>query len=119
MLINLSNHPSRKWQAQQMQAAVAQFGSVVDLPFPDVPPVASVSDIAQLADLYTEKVAAMASANEAVVHVMGEMTFTYAMVCRLKAKCYRCVASTTERCVVEEQPGQKTVLFNFVQFRDY
>ena len=47
------------------------------------------------------------------------MTLTYALVNLLKAAGYRCVASTTVREVYEEQPGKKTVIFQFVRFRDY
>jgi len=49
---------------------------------------------------------------------MGEMTFTFQLVERLKAFGIRCVASTTKR-VVEEDGDKRTYTFKFVQFREY
>lgn len=50
---------------------------------------------------------------------MGEMTFTYALVKRLKEAGIRCVASTTKRICTENADGSRTSQFNFVRFRDY
>ncbi len=119
MLINLSNHPATRWQTEQSQAASAQFGRVVDMPFPDVPPMATRDEVAAMADSCVAQIVNTAPPAEAVVHIMGEMTLTYAIVQRLRAKGYRCVASTTVREVYEEEPGKKTVLFRFTQFREY
>ena len=119
MLINLSNHPSAKWSDAQLQAANTQYGEVVDLMFPQVAPDADVKDIQRIAEEYLQKVQNIAPATEAAIHVMGEMTLTYALVNILKAAGYQCVASTTIREVYEEEPGKKIVLFNFVKFREY
>ena len=53
------------------------------------------------------------------VHLMGEMTFTYALVSLLQAANILCVASTSDRKVIEEENGKKTILFEFKQFRAY
>ena len=119
MLINLSNHPSAKWLPNQLSAAHNLFGEIVDLPFPAILPDANESDILNIAHDYLQQVQTIALPSEAVVHIMGEMTLTYALVNLLKAAGYRCVASTTVREVYEEQPGKKTVIFQFVRFRDY
>jgi hypothetical protein len=50
---------------------------------------------------------------------MGEMTLTYQLVGLLKDAGYRCYASTTVREVYEQEPGKKTVIFQFVNFREY
>ena len=115
MLLNLSNHPSSAWSEAQMQAAVAQYGSVQDLPFPNIPPDAAAEEVRQLAEAYEAKVR---QADPAAVHLMGEMTFTFALVQRLQAIGIPCIASTTER-IAEERDGQKIVTFRFVQFRSY
>ncbi|MEM3373490.1 MAG: hypothetical protein QXF76_04715 [Candidatus Anstonellales archaeon] len=52
------------------------------------------------------------------VHVMGEMTFSFALVALLLKENVECVDSTTERIVYEEN-NLKTVEFNFVKFRKY
>ncbi len=119
MLINLSNHPSVKWQSSQLSAAHNLFGEIVDVPFPSVAPDADEKDIAHLAETELTHISKIAPPSEAVVHIMGEMTLTYALVNLLKTAGYRCVASTTVREVYEEQPGKKTVIFQFVRFRDY
>jgi hypothetical protein len=115
MLLNLSNHPSSRWSPAQSQAAEETYGQVQDLPFPNIAPEASQSELKVLAEEYLEKIQAF---SPTAVHIMGEMTFTYLLVDRLKAAGIPCVASTTHR-IVEEQDGKKIVQFQFIQFRPY
>lgn len=117
MLINLSNHPSANWSEEQ-KAAATQYGEIVDLPFPAVDAAGDETYIATLADEYAEKVHQLVLGEQATIHLMGEMTLTFALLQRLKNK-YMCVASTSERMVVEYEPGLKEVTFKFVKFRKY
>lgn len=119
MLINLSNHPTAMWLSEQIAAAHSEYGEVIDLPFPAVPADADEADIQTIAQEYLKKVQDIAPSAEAVVHIMGEMTLTYALVCLLKQAGYTCVASTSVREVYEEEPGKKTAVFRFVRFRQY
>ncbi len=119
MLLNISNHPSKLWNEKQSREAERLFGGVADLPFPAVDSAADEPTIQALARNYADKVCAMGTPQAVAVHVMGEMTLTYALVGLLRAKGYRCVASTSERQVLEEQSGRKVVQFTFVRFRDY
>ncbi len=116
MLLNLSNHPSSKWSDQQLKTAANDYGGVEDLPFPNIPPHYSREDVQRVVQQYFEKVRAL---NPKAVHLMGEMTFTFALVQKLKAAGWPCVASTTERKILEEKEGKKTLQFTFVQFRSY
>lgn len=115
MLLNLSNHPSANWPHGQWNTAIEQFGSVQDLPFPQINPNANADEIEQLAEEYETKVRLL---NPSAIHIMGEMTFTYKLVNRLKAIGISCIASTTER-TTEEENGTKTSVFKFVRFRSY
>lgn len=115
MLLNLSNHPSSTWPANQLATAIDQFGTVEDLPFPVIDPEWTTDEVRQLAELYFEKVY---QRRPSAVHLMGEMTFTFALVQKLKTAGALCLASTTER-LVQEEGGKKTVEFRFVQFRPY
>ncbi len=119
MLLNISNHPSKLWDEKQSVVAKRLFGMVVDVPFPAVDPAADEPTIQALAHDYTDKVCTMGTPQSVVVHVMGEMTLTYTLVGLLRAKGYRCVASTTERQVLDEKSGRKVVQFTFVRFRNY
>jgi hypothetical protein len=125
MLINLSNHPSSNWSEEQLLAAEDEFSSIVDLPFPQIDPNATAEQVQTLAKQYFEKVrklfanSGIVSLTTSAVHLMGELTFCHTLVNLLLHKNYRCVASTTERTVIEEKDGKKTVQFRFVQFRDY
>lgn len=116
MLLNLSNHPFAQWGDTQKQAAITRYDAVKDLPFPKIDPQWTRDEIAQLADEYELKIREI---NPAAVHIMGEMTFTYALVNRLIKAGFICIASTTERVVTEDGKGQKTSVFRFVQFRNY
>ena len=113
MFLNLSNHPSANWTPEQLDAA---GGTVVDMPFPQVDPDGDEAYIENLADEYLQKVLAMD--NISVVHIMGEMNFTFALVKKLKTHGIRCVASTTQRETVEKD-GLKISKFKFIRFREY
>ncbi|MBS1736767.1 MAG: CRISPR-associated protein [Bacteroidetes bacterium] len=115
MLLNLSNHPSANWPAEQMNEAIKQYGAVQDLPFPKIDPKAASDEVEQLAEAYETKVRQQ---NPTAVHIMGEMTFTFNLVTKLKAMGIPCIASTTER-IAEEENGSKISLFKFVRFRSY
>jgi hypothetical protein len=135
MLLNLSNHPSANWSGEQMQTAILQYGPVEDLPFPQINPKAGASEIEQLAKQFlklikekseTEKLqraqtddGVFTGPSKITVHLMGELTFCFALLKLLQAENIRCVASTTERQVLEEVDGRKTAQFRFVQFREY
>lgn len=116
MLLNLSNHPSDSWQDEQMKAAISEFGSVQDLPFPKIDPEWSSSDVVRLVEDYEIRIRKI---DPKAVHIMGELTFTFTLVNRLKTIGIRCIASTTERIVSEDGNGNKTSKFRFVQFRNY
>lgn len=118
MFINLTNHPSDKWSGHQLLAA-HQYGEIIDLPFPSVPEYASHEDNNELAKNIFEEVEKISFRKPCVVHIMGEMTFTYALVKLLKSRGYTCVASTTKRNVDILPDGTKNVKFEFCQFREY
>ena len=114
--INLTNHPSVEWGEEQLRAAEA-FGEIVDMPFPVIDPESTSEEVNILAEMTIKQIRSL-NANP-VVHVMGEMTFTYALVFRLKALGIRCMASTTVRTVRMMPGGKKISEFKFVQVRDY
>ena len=116
MFINLTNHPSSGWSQDQLNAA-QKFGEIVDISFPVIEPFFSKAEVDELADITVEEIKNLD--NNPVIHVMGEMTFTYAIVARLKTRGITCVASTTERLVKMMPNGKKISEFKFVQFREY
>jgi len=119
MLINLSNHPSANWSAEQTAAAHKLYGEIVDLPFPVVEPSADETQIAQLTDEYLSRVLQLVGGQSVTVHLMGEMTFCFTLVARLQKRGILCVASTTRRVTIETEPGIKQSIFRFVRFRNY
>ena len=116
MLLNISNHPSAAWSINQKQAAETLYGSVQDMPFPNIPSQYSTEEVATLVEIFLEMI--LKTLPQAV-HLMGEMTFTFALVQALQEGGIDCIASTSERTVVDEGDGKKTVIFNFVRFREY
>lgn len=115
MLLNLTNHPSHQWPENQTALALEFYQSIIDLPFPQIDPSLTSSQLDELVDVYFQKVIAF---HPHAVHIMGEMTFTFRLVQRLKVIGIPCIASTTER--ITEQVGEvKTSRFQFVQFRAY
>lgn len=116
MFVNLTNHPSESWNESQLSAA-RQYGEIVDIHFPNIEPSFTSSMVNTLADVTVETITAFGK--DITVHIMGEMTFTYAVVSRLKALGITCLASTTERNTVTMPDGKKVSEFKFVQFREY
>lgn len=117
--INLSNHPSKKWNKKQRSQAEA-FGQIVDLPFPEIDPYGTSSDIDKLVQRYYEKIAAY---EEPIVMVQGEFLFTFRLVARLKERGIKAVASCSERRTIEyiDDNGFTTRKseFEFVDFKEY
>ena len=119
VFVNLSNHPSADWCEEQKKAALA-YGGIIDVPFPSVPSSCSDKAMQKLADKAIGAVTKAAyPAREVTVHVMGEMTLTYRIVNKLKARGIRCLASTTNRMTNDLGNGEKISQFHFVEFREY
>lgn len=116
MLINLSNHPSEKWAEKQRKAAKSVYGSILDMPFPQVPPESSMDEVNKMVNDYTNKIMEY---QPVAVHIMGELTFTFSLVDQLMNRGISCIASTTQRNVEEEEDGVRKVRFEFVRFREY
>lgn len=129
MLINLSNHALAKWSEKQRQAAEAQFGTIVDLPFLTVPTDGELAQVVQLVEkqvfaclnifIENKQISRDENDNQDAVHIMGEMTFVYQFVNKMSEQGFLCVASTTERIVEEQPDGTKWSRFEFVRFRPY
>lgn len=118
MLVNFSNHPSRYWDERQREASRC-YGNVVDLPFPAIAPSANSQELQTLAQSSVQKILSMGETESITVHVMGEMTFTFMIVKKLKELGIKCIASTTERNTTYNSDGTKLSEFSFVKFREY
>ena len=118
MLINLSNHPSQYWDKKQIEASQG-FGKLIDMPFPLIKPDASDDELEELSKEYVKNIVSLGNPKSITVHIMGEMTFTFLVVTRLKQLGIRCLASTTERKTTYNENGVKMSEFSFVRFREY
>jgi hypothetical protein len=85
------------------------------MPFPNIDPHATSDLILQKAEKYLIEIRRL---DPTAIHVMGELTFTFALIKLLKQVGYLCLAATSERNV-ELIDGKKVITFNFVQFRAY
>lgn len=118
LFINLSNHPSGSWSESQLKVA-AEYGNIVDLPFPQVNEDGDEKYIEDLVDTYFAKVIELSGNIPCTIHLMGELNFSFALVNKLKGMGYNCIASTTKRNVIELPDGSKNVAFEFCRFRKY
>ena len=118
LLINFSNHPSQDWHTNQFESA-QQYGEIKDLTFPSISPTASEKDLLPIVNQFVQKISSMGKDCQTTVHVMGEMTFTFMVVTRLKEMGIKCIASTTERKTTYNDDGTKLSEFSFVKFREY
>jgi len=115
MLINLSNHPASSWSQEQWDAADSLASYVLDVPFPNIDPNASLEDIARLAQDVFEKI----KDDAGFVNITGEMTFVYSFVKICEAAGIPCIAATFEPVVVKNPDGSETSVSKFIQFRPY
>ena len=120
MLLNLSNHPSTKWSKEQRDLAQQQFGEVLDMPFPNISPTQNTEGVVAFAAQYCQEILDLKKQHlDLTVHLMGELSFCFALVKMLQKEGITVVCSTTERTLIEEKDGLKTALFRFHQFRNY
>ena len=117
VFINYSNHQSSLWSDSQLKEA-QKYGTIIDVPFASVPPDADEKQICVFVD---ETISTIIKTHlpPSTIHIMGEMTLTYALVKELKALGYTCLASTTERKAMINEDGDKVTHFEFVKFRKY
>lgn len=120
ILLNLTNHPHSLWDESQLQAA-SQYGECVDMPFPQIDAEADEAYIDELTDEYLQKIKDYATEQQAevTVHLMGELTFSFALVEKLKNAGIACISSTSVRDSKDLGNGQKEITFKFVRFRNY
>ena len=119
VFINLSNHPSDRWNAEQLDAA-QMYGKVIDMPFPQIPSGMSRDEVIALAE---ETVLRIMQYDKPVVLVQGEFTFTYNVVQLLLLNHITALAACSDRRVVEtvnhDGTTGKQVIFRFAGFRRY
>lgn len=117
--INLSNHPSARWEERQKEEARC-WGTIIDYPFPSVDAQSTTEDIRELAE---KVVADILEENPSAVMCQGEMTLTYRIVELLKRYGIVVLAASSERKISEtvlpDGTYQKKAIFQFVRFREY
>jgi len=130
MLINLSNHPSKLWSDKQTNAALELFGNITDIQFPNIPADSNEYIVTSLAKKYGDKIEELFNKQkhhikskgkkyEDAIHLMGEMTFCYALIDYVDTGDFNFYASTSDRNVKQLDDGKKIVEFDFVRFRKF
>lgn len=116
--INHSNHPSQAWGNKQREEA-ERYGAIVDMPFPDINPQATIEEIKALA---IENGEAILAKKPKAVLCQGEFTYTYQLVKFLQDHGVLALAACSKRQVQAWKEGEeehKSVVFVFTQFRNY
>lgn len=122
MFINISNHPSSRWDAKQLEAALelTSDNNVMDVPFPAVPATATTADIITIADGLHHTV--MANKPSAIM-IAGEFTLAYTLIELCLRAGIKVVAACSDRrtkeVVNEDGTTTKITIFEFVQFREF
>jgi len=119
MLLNLSNHPISSWSDEQLFAAKHLFGEIEDYPFPIIDPRWDAAQVEEFSDEILNDIIQRYGSKDVTVHLMGELTFCFALLKKLQHHGIKCVASTTERITVEQGKGTIIKQFRFVRFREY
>ncbi len=112
--INLTNHSSKSWGRKQIEAA-KRYGEIVDMPFPNVNPGWSRETVAELSK---KMVSRILEDHPRAVLCQGEFCLVYQIVRALQENGVPVVAACSKR-MVKEDGNQKSVTFEFEQFREY
>jgi len=120
MLINLSSLSSISWDKKQINLALSEFESILDIEFPIIEHNSEEKAIKQISDYYVDicvKHFSNADKNNAV-HIKGEHIFTFCFVNSMLNKGFRCIASVLE---IENNSGDIELVSpnKFVGFREY
>jgi len=107
------------WSCEQTKAAI-NFGTIVDLAFPNITPSANEQEIQQIGDDFVSEIVSL---SPAAVLCQGEFTLSYYVTHALKKIGITTLCACSERIVVDrcEEEGLlvKTSCFQFVKFREY
>lgn len=118
VFVNHTNHPYAKWEDEQVQAAEC-YGTIIDVPFPDVDPWMDSDGVHTLAENTLE---AILELNPLAVLCQGDFSYTYAMVNLLKEHDITVLAASSERIAEMVEDGgiwKRVSIFRFVRFREY
>jgi len=133
-LLNISNHPSQGWSPSQR----AGWDHIIDLPFPSIPADAGTEEIREMAlDFFSSQILPICGYTSfslkrkevkkalqgVTCHIMGELSFFYALIQLLLDYRAKVVVSTSAREsieIVDPQTGEvrKTSVFRFVRWRE-
>ena len=137
LLLNISNHTSNKWSDKQKEG----WDKIVDIPFPQIDPNATIKDIHNLVADYLKEIidnVLIESDNiidgiddfnhpiETSIMLQGEFSFCYLLFQLLMNNSptdfgFDIVIPTTERKTIEtvnsDGTVSKTSIFEFVQWR--
>ena len=122
LLINVSNHPSSKWEEGQKQG----WDVIIDIPFPSVDPSSSEEEVKKMASDLHEAIfkIALEKGGEFDYYVMlqGEFSLCYMTYEKLRREGFFKIAlPTTSREAVEETTSTgetiKKSVFRFIRWR--
>ncbi len=124
MLLNISNHPWKKWSDKQKETAIELFGGVEDLIFPDIDPGLSLEDVQVTASDYLSYILKIKEVNKDdekgfSVLISGEYTLVYRLLRLLEENEIKSYCATSKRDVSYNADGSKNINFAFVTFRPY
>lgn len=128
IFINLSNHPTDKWSETQKAAVINKYQpkQIIDIAFPPIDPEWNLDKVRTLAHSYkNEIINHFHDRNDHIIlHVMGEMSFTYILINMMLDYTVTCICSTTKRVVTTKYDDNgveigKETKFEFCKFRDY
>lgn len=112
LLINLTHFPYESWEEKQKEVSKL-YGKCVDLKFPLINSDIDELGIGQLIEKYLNEILFYTENYEVTVLIMGEMTFCFQLITRLKALQIPCISS----CVTLNSTEEITSSFN--SFRHY
>lgn len=122
MFINLSNHNSSKWSAEQLAAAEAIGGEIADFALPNIPPTATSKEVRRMAKaIAADAIGSVPLGESATAMVAGPLGFCRQAVAELENAGIPCVEACSERStsetVLPDGSTRKVTTFHFVQFR--
>lgn len=118
MFVNVSNHSSKMWSAEQL-AATSKYGEIVDVQFPNIEPQLSSLEVRDIALRYAQNIVKLIGdeVDGSVIHLAGELSFCISFLSIIAPYGIGVVTSTSNRIVEVDNTGKIIKTFIFEKFR--
>lgn len=120
MIINLSSHPSTKWNEKRLKISRELSGDdkLIDKPFPYISPLYTTEDILKIVEGDFEDLQVFIKYNPNLkIIIEGDVSFVHYFVNKAEKCGIKCYTPTYQKSVTKFPDGNIVTKYEFEQFR--